>query len=231
MAEHAATALGLTPVVGNWRDVLSASLGYLRQHHEPYPTPPKEGRLLVVDRAQRRITGASPIELSASAGREHEGAEYWRSVTVELWFGGHSDDVMIRVREAEPTQTHVELWFSSRVHDAVFSFDPDSRTLDPQAKSDLVRLMIGLAKTLGAAGFGYQFAKEDSVFGPPRMEVLRDYVEGEYRSHAHEPNMLTLAGLAASEVREEQFVYDVDDPMPLHYRQNGYYLCDLLWPS
>lgn len=231
MAEYAATALSLTPVTGTWRDVLSAIIAYLRQHHEPHPDLPQEGRLFVVNPAQRRITSASPIELSTPIGREPKEVEYWRSVTVELWFGGHSDHVMIRVRDAALTQTHVELWFSSRVHDAVFSFDPDSRTLDPRAKSDLVRLFIGLSKTLRAAGFSYRFAKEDSLFGPPGMDTLRDYVEGEYRSHAHEPDMLIIAGLAASEVKEDQFVYDVDDPTPLHYRQNGYYLCDLLWPS
>lgn len=228
MAEYASTALSLTPVKGAWHDVLGRIGVYLQQHHEPHPTLPKEGSLLVVDRKQRRITKARSLELSAPIAHESEETEYWRSVTVELWFGGHSDDVSIRVRMDQPAQTNVELLFSSRVHEILFGFDPDWKAIDPEAKSDFMRLCIGLAKELGAAGFGCRRADEDTLFGPPSLDVLRDYVEIGYRWLQHQQKLI-IAGLAASEVMEDQFEYDFEKPS-MYYRQNGYYLCDMLWP-
>ncbi|TQF17946.1 hypothetical protein FJV41_00955 [Myxococcus llanfairpwllgwyngyllgogerychwyrndrobwllllantysiliogogogochensis] len=213
---------------GDWPDVLARIGSYLQQHHEPHPALPESGNLLVVDRKQRRIIKARSINLSSPIDHEPEETEYWRSTTVELWFGGHSDDVSIRVRMEPSKQTSVELLFSSRVHEILFGFDPDWTAIDPQAKSDFMRLCIGLAKELKATGFSCRRTDEDNLFGPPSLDVLRDYVEAGYR-WLQQKQKLIVAGLAASAVLEDQFEYDFEQP-PMHYRQNGYYLCDRLWP-
>jgi len=232
MAEFAATALSLTVVRGDRRFVMSLIGEYLQQHHEPYPALPRAGRLFTVDVGTRTITSARRFDLSEDR-LESESAdmEYWRSASVELLFGKHLDFIKIHVRQAQHDQTYVELWFPTAVHECVFSFDSEEKDFDAEAKSDLMRLLIGLTKKLGAAGFAYRYSEEDSLFGPPTIELLRDYVEVGYRWHKHDRSVrLLVAGLAASCIKDGEFEYDVDERHPMHYRRSGYYICDRLWP-
>ncbi len=224
------TSLSFLPVKGAFGDVLARVFDYLHEEHEPYPKMPDKVLLLVVDPKQHRAIHSRFLDLTAPIGQPPQGTEHWRSLSVEVWFGsGHAATVAVRVRDAGPEETFVELWLSSRAHDAVYALDESGRHIDEASKADVVRLCIGVAKAIGSAGFGYQLSREASVFGPRSIDVLRTYVEGEIRAHVEEEQMLILAGLSVSEVDEVNFVYDVDPPA-VHYRQDGYYLYDMLWP-
>lgn len=224
------TSLSLLPVKGAWREILARVGAYLQEHHEPHPRQLDEGLLFVVDPRQAKTISALAFDLRRAPGAPPEGMEHWVGFTTELWFGdGHAATVVVAVHEAGPDRAHVELWFDDTVHRAVYAFDYSGRSIDHETKSDLVRLCIGVARAAGAAGFGYQLAREDSLFGPPSAEELRGYVEGPCRSHEGERPRRILAGLAVTEVDEDDFVYDVEDP-PVHYRQDGFYLYDMLWP-
>jgi hypothetical protein len=228
MSDYAATALSLTLVNGFWRDVISRIFAYLRNQHEPYPSLPQEGSLLTVDSSTRRIMSSPQFDLSKTIGDEPKNSEYWCSVSAEIWFGGHSSFINIQARGVRDNQTYVEIWFPSRVYETIFCFDPDFKEFSPEAKSDLIRLFIGISKELGAVGFGYRLAGGDSLFGPPAIESLRDYVEIGGRSLGHELELI-VAGMASSFIEEGKFEYDLYDH-PVHYRQSGYYLYDILWP-
>ena len=70
---------------------------------------------------------------------------------------------------------------------------------------------------------------DDILFGPPPLDLLREWVEGEF--HVPPGRRLLVAGTGSDSkhVDASRFVYDTDKP-PLHYRQSGYYLCDRIWP-
>ncbi len=229
MAEYAATTLSLTPVAGAWREVMSRISQYLTQQHEPYPVSPREPTSVTVHAEKRRIVQIRPYNGSSTPpDGDPRKLEQWQSVSVELDFGSHRDLVTIRLRDAGGAETDVELWFPTAVHESVFAFDSEERDFAPEAKADLIRLCVGLSGELQAAGFAYRYADEDHVFGPPKMKVLRDYVEKGDRWFGHQVRLL-VAGVAASQMEPTNFEYDMQEA-PLHYRQSGYYLCDRLWP-
>jgi hypothetical protein len=229
MAEYAATCLSFTPVVGAWADVLAKVVGYLQAEHEPHQPPFADQRLCLVNPVEHRVDNAMPVALTAQLGPEPDGVQYWRMLTMEPWFADNPAYVKIRVRQADPATSWVELWFTSKVHDAVFAFDDSGEAVDPAAKSDLVRMMIGVAKAIGAAGFAFRLGKDNSLFGPPPMDVLRDFVEAPFRNRYGDAHSFVFAGLAAAEVDGEKFAYDTDQPT-VKYRQDGYYVYDMLWP-
>lgn len=230
MSETAATTLSMTPVAGTLQDIKSRIGTYLSEQHKPSSTLPQEGRQLMVNVKTRRVTRALPTDLSKPIIHEPEGFEYWRSVSVDAHFDTTSTFVDFCVREVDDDQTYVELWLPTRVFQCVFREDFRQKEFNHDAKSDLMRLFIGVAKALGAAGFGYRLAADDVLFGPLTIATLRDYVEiGNRWFPRRQEFQLRIAGVAASYIEDGQFEYDFDDH-PRYYRQNGYYIYDTMWP-
>ncbi len=229
MAEFASTVLSLTMIEGAWQDVLRTIHDHLFEHHDVPADPFEDGVLQVVDVTTRRIARTSPRPLTASLGTAPEGFEHWWGLGVELSFGSHRDIVTLSLREAPPGHTSIELWFPTKVHECLFEYDVEERSFDAEAKADLLRLCTGLTMAVGAKGYGVRFAGDDALLGPPSLDSLRDYVEIGDRWLNH-PLQLLLAGVAATEVPDDDFEYDVDDPHPMHYRQGGSYIFDILWP-
>lgn len=203
---------------------------FLRQQNRLTSFLLQQGYRLTVDASKCRVIRRLPIDLFEPMEPEPEGMEYWRSVSMEVWFGQVSAFVDFSVRQVQDDQTHVELWFPSKIFQSIFNFDAEQRQFNTHIKSDLMRLCIGIAKELGASGFGYRVAEEDSLFGPLTVESLRDYVEigNRWFPKRHELK-LRIAGVAVPYVEESQFEYDMDDH-PTYYRQSGYYIWDMLWP-
>ena len=126
--EYASTALSLTPVAGPWQEVLKRLSAYLLLQHPPHSAPAEDTVLIGVDVVQRKMVEVNSFGIEKPIPVERAGLEYWRQSTWELWFGPYSAFVSARLRAAKPDQTEVELWFPTRVHDAVYSNDPTART-------------------------------------------------------------------------------------------------------
>ena len=229
MAESAATSLSFLPVAMPWQEAFAKIVDYLGKEHEPHRGPSGPMLLQFVDPRQCRSRRVEMIDPKRDLGPEPPGVQYWRSVSTELRFGkGNDTTTVIHVREVGPLKAEIELWFATNLRFSMLAHDDSGREIDPSAKSDFVRLCIDIAKLTGSAGFGYQLANDDSIFGPPNLEELRMYVEDEI-SHADEEQMLLVAAIAADHVDQEKFIFDVEYPK-VHYRQDSYYLYDMLWP-
>lgn len=215
---------------GTWQEVFSRLDSYLREEHKPSCSLPKKGSLLTVDADRRRIIRTQSWGLTAPVEREPEGKEYWRSIGVEASLHNISAIIRFSVRQAADDQTYVEIQFPTAVHAGVFCFDKDEKEFDPKAKAALVRFFIRVAEKLGAAGFGYRLADEDSLFGPLAVEFVSDYIEIEGRWFDR-GLWLIIAGLQAALVEEGKVELDVDGDFPLRYRQSGFYIFDLMWPQ
>ena len=230
MSEYATTTLSLTPVTGTWQEVRSRVDAFLREQHKPPSSLPKQGRLRMVDTAQRRIVRLRPVDLSLAIDAEPAGIEYWRSVSVRGLFDATAASVRFSWREAGNGLCWVDVRFSTPAHESVYCFDKSKRDFNPRAKADLLSTFIAVAKTLEAAGFGYRMVDEDNLFGPLSIDSLRDYIEVGNRWFQNKLQLL-VAGLAVPCVNQANFEYDSDSDQPLHYRQEGFYIYDLLWPG
>ena len=178
MSDYAATALSLTSINRHWRDVASTVFAYLKREHEPFPAPPPSASLLVVDSESRRIVKAPTTELLERLEPESGGVEHWRAFSAEVWFGGSSSFIHIRVREVHSDQTQLEIWFPSRTYETIFNFDPDCREFSSEAKSDLVRLMIGIARACDCIGFVYRPCR----WGNVAWSTVRKAIKGVHRN-------------------------------------------------
>ena len=185
--------------------------------------------LIGVDVVQRKMVEVNSFGIEKPIPVERAGLEYWRQSTWELWFGPYSAFVSARLRAAKPDQTEVELWFPTRVHDAVYGNDPDGKNVDTKVKSELMRLLIGVATATRAEGFGYGFVDDDTLFGPPPLDLLRGFVQGDFHTPLEGQRDLLVAGLGSQHLDASRFVYDTDTPR-VHYRQSGYDLYDFIWP-
>jgi hypothetical protein len=234
MSEFWSTILSLTPVDGTWQDVIGridSALAKqarmdtgLRMQRQPEPLSTRQLYCLSVDQNTRTIRRRAPIELSEAIGIEPSGIEFWRSASTEIAFDHASAFVDFSVRQAASNQTYVELWFPTKVYLTIFSRDMEQKAFNPAAKADLKRLFVNVSRAVGAAGFGYRPAGEDSLFGPVDLDALRDYVEigGRWFQKRHELS-LRMAGVAVSQVEEGLFEYDEQDQSRYH-RQNGFYV-------
>jgi hypothetical protein len=140
-------------------------------------------------------------------------------MTATISFDGCPDYINVYARQAASAVTHLELWFPTSVHQRIFDFDIDAIKFCPGAKSDVMRLLRGVARTVGADGFGLRLAKEDSLFGPLGIDQLRDYVETGCR-WLDNPLRLIVAGVSTERVERSRFEYDLQKK-PLHYRRQG----------
>lgn len=229
MSEWASTSLGFTPVPLPWYESLARVHSYLIDNHDLEGPMPTHGRLWVVDTAQHAIVRGRDLPLRDPTGPEPPGIALWRTVRLEIYVGGAMHSVPFSFRSITESLTEVEAWFPTLVHEAVYDFDPARHGFREEIKADLLRLFVGMARALGAEGFGYRMAEEDSVYVALSTNDLRDYIEVGLRWSGH-PLALRMAGLRADLVPEERFEYDVDEEHPVHYRHQGFYVFDLLWP-
>jgi hypothetical protein len=228
MSEYATTTVSFTPAEIPWQAMLARLDSYLTNVHQPPSALPAEGKLLVVDAAERRVVRVRSIELPASLPGEPEGMEYWRSFTVEGTFDAATAYVRFSVRDAGSGRSWVDLWLSSRAYHSVHAFDPARREFNPRAKGDLVGLIVEVARAIGAEGFGFRMADEDNLFAPLGLDAIRGYVEvgGKWFQN---PLQLLIAGALTSRIDAARFKYDRSD-RPMHYRQSGFYIYDIVWP-
>ena len=230
MSEIAATALCFTPIPGTWPEVAARLDAYLKKDHNPPAAWPDRGSLLIVDAAKRRIKTRRQIDSRRTFDPEPTGVEYWRAVAVKATFDKTMDLINFCLRELPSRQTAVELWFPTQVFEALFHHDLRRKEFDPAIKAAMTRLFVAVAKALGADGFGYRPAEDDSLFGPLTVETLREYIEIDGNWFAKRDVLqLTVAGLSVDLVEESKFEFH-DTDQPMYYRQGGYYLFDILWP-
>ncbi len=229
MSEWASTTLSLTPVPLPWNVALERLVAYLAEHHDGDGSVPAEGVRQLVDPIANAIQRNPRMRLRDPIVSPPPGMTVWRGVSIEIYVGAAMRFVTFSFRTLGESLTEVEAWFPTKVYQAIFDFDPDHHGFRDDVKADLLRLYVGVTRALDAEGFGVRLAQEDSVFGAVSTEDLRDYVEIERRRPGH-PLRLLMAGLRADLVPEERFEYDLDEEHPVHYRHQGFYVFDLLWP-
>jgi hypothetical protein len=228
MSDYAATALSFTAIDQNWRELILKLYSDILSEQEPAPALPALADLLVVDVESRRIVKSPTITAFEKLEPDRANAEQWRAFSAEVLFGGHRSFMQIRVREMRCNQSHLEIWFPSRTYETIYNFDPNCRDFSSEAKSDFVRLVIGLARLCGCLGFVHRLADGGKLFGPPPRQLLYDYIQVGNKWLAH-ADPLILAGIDAKAIENSNFEFDLDS-YPMHYRQSGYYLYDILWP-
>ena len=229
MSEFLVTALSLTPFQSSWQQIFDGIGTTLSERLRLPADVPETGRLLTVSAQDRRITDGKPFGLLEPIPAEPVDVEFWRSMIAVVHIGNRQERVSFRVREAGSDEFHVELSFRTRVYMNVFNSDMNFRDFNEAAKSDLTCLFTNATRELRAQGFGYRKADEDNLFGSISLESLREYVEagdGWYQNPLH----LRIAGIDSAHVDENDFEYDESDK-PFHYRQDGFYFYDMVWPQ
>lgn len=230
MSEWASTTLSLTPVALPWLDVVERVFAYLADHHDRDGVVPTRAQLNVVDPARGVILNCVPIDLHDRVGAEPPGTTLWRCVSADVLFGTSMRRLSLSFRSVAPSVTEVEIWMPTKVWHSIFAYDRDRRAFDPEIKADLLRLCVGVTRAVGAVGFGYRRADDHSLFGAVSVDDLRHHIESEsfFRPGIRLP--LAMAGLSVDLVSDDQFHYDYEGEFPAHYRHDGFYICDLVWP-
>jgi hypothetical protein len=239
MIEYFAMSVSYTPVPGEWAQVFSRIVAELRTSyglaelpgHARWVSRDPAAQVLHVLRGfeidQRWLDNLEKVVVPAAPA----GQEIWLTMRSPLRFARHTHSVDVRVkvapRAANGPATNVELWFPTYAHTDIFHRDLSMKSFDPDAKAALMRVLLGIGKLLGAEAFAYRNATEDSLFGPPSVDVILDELHPD-KVWALPERLYKIAGLLTSKVPPGHFEPDENDP-PWHYRRAGYDIFDTIW--